>query len=432
MLDQLLAVIKEQGFLKSYCVALSGGLDSQVLLKLCVELRKEYSFSLRAIHVHHGLSREADSWAAHCHETCEALQVPFIQKKIDARAPGGESLEAYARKLRYAVLKEALNPDEILLTAHHQDDQAETLLLQLLRGAGPKGLSAMPRVKPFGRGLLARPFLAHTRADLRAYALEKRLSWVEDELNQDSRYPRNLLRHEVFTLLKQNFPKAPQTLARSARLCAEAQQLLEDYADVDLIKMRGSQAGTLSVKQLLELRPARQRLIVRRWIELQGFELPSAAKLSQVEKVFQARPDSMPCVKWGQAELRRHRDDLYLLASLNPSEKDAVYSWDLQGPLEIQGVGNLVVQERLGEGLQSRFKSIEVRFRRGGESYRLPNGQSRALKKFFQEQGIPSWERERLPLIYAGDELLAIPGYWMVSQFRAAQNEIGWTVRLEN
>lgn len=431
MLAKLQAFIRDYGFERTYWVAYSGGLDSQVLLWLCANLRKIHPFSLRAIHVHHGLSPQADAWAEHCARSCEQAEVEFSCHRIDARPPEGESLEAYARQRRYAILKEVLNPNDILLTAHHQDDQAETVLLQLLRGAGPKGLSAMPKVKPFGVGLQARPLLEFTRAELKAYAEAEQLQWVEDELNQDSAYPRNFIRHDLLPLIKKHWPTASKTLARSAENCAEAQDLLDYFADQDLTQMCGSKPGTISVKRLLELSPSRQRLILRKWFDSQGALMPNALKLHQIQlDVLQASQDSNPCVSWGRVELRRYQDNLYLTSFLSPHDPKRIYTWDFRAPLSISGVGELRARLSQGQGIKDGIGELEVRFRQGGEAFCLRDGRHHELKKFLQEQGIPPWLRDRLPLLYVKDELIAIPGHLVVDQFKAAPDEKGITVVL--
>lgn len=432
MLELLHAFIQEYGFERTYWLAYSGGLDSQVLLALCLKLRALYPFSFRAIHVHHGLSSFAEEWLRHCQQSCDQAQVELICRRIDAKPPAGESLEAYARQLRYAVFKQALQPGDILLTAHHQDDQAETVMLQLLRGAGLKGLSAMPKVKVFGQGLLARPLLERTRAELLVYAQREHLLWVEDESNQEGCYPRNHIRHALLPLLKKSWPAVSKTLSRSAQHCAEAQALLAEVAHEDLERVAGSKSGLLSVKRLLELSPARQRFVLRQWFEEQGVLMPTARKLQQLqEEVLQARWDSQPYLTWGGVELRRYQDDLYLLSPLKPHDTTAVHCWRFNSPLWIAGVGRLCATPVRGQGLRSSIQEVEVRFRQGGEVYCSEGGKHRELKKFFQEQAIPPWERGRLPLLFFEGELIAVPGYFVVKPFRAVSAEEGMELKIQ-
>ncbi len=432
MLTLLQTFIQDYGFERTYWLAYSGGLDSQVLLRLCVELRALHPFSFRAVHVHHGLSSQAETWLNHCKRSCDQDQVELTCLRVDAKPPVGKSLEDHARTLRYALFKELLKPGEILLTAHHQDDQAETLLLQLLRGAGLKGLSAMPKVKTFGKGLLARPLLEQARAELQTYAKEESLLWVEDELNQNLHYPRNRLRHEVLPLLKRYWPTASQTLARSAKHCAEAQALLNEVADQDFVRVAGSKPGTLSVQGLLGLSPARQRLVLRHWFAAQGVLMPNTLKLQQLQRnVLLARPDRQPQLLWGTAALRRYQDNLYLLPPFKPHDPALVYRWHLSTQLSIEGLGQLRATPGLGQGLRASIQEVEVRFRQGGEGYLTGGGKRRALKKFFQEQAIPPWERERLPLIFLGKELIAIPGYYIRASFKAAPGEEGREMQVQ-
>lgn len=420
--------LNHHGTHRSYWLAYSGGLDSRVLLHLCVELRKQKPFSLKAIHIHHGLSPQADHWLAHCQQVCEQEQVDFLHFAIDASPSAGDSLENHARQQRYEKLAAVLAPGDMLLTAHHQDDQAETVLLQLLRGAGLKGLSAMPEVKTVGSGLHGRPLLSFTRAELKAYATAQQLTWVEDELNRDPHYTRNYLRHDIMPLLKKRWPTVTAAIARVANHCAEAQQLLDSVAVLDIEQIKGTQPGTLSVRRLLELDPIRQKLILRFWIEAQGVLLPSTVKLQQIlQDVLPARGDSSPCVTWGQVELRRYQDELYLLPTLPAHDKERVYVWNLTQPLSIPGIGELNAQPSKGSGLKA-VSTVEVRFRQGGETYRLANGNHHDLKKFYQEQNIPPWQRDRLPLIYVQDELAAIPGYLIVEPFKAQSGEEGYVL----
>lgn len=420
LIDVLYAFLKCHGFDRTYWLAYSGGLDSRVLLRLCIEIRKQFPFALKAVHVHHGLSPQADQWLTHCQQVCVQEQVDFIYFMLKTSPSVGESIEEYARRHRYQQLAQVITAGDMLLTAHHQDDQAETVLLQLIRGAGPKGLSAMPKVKNFSVGLLGRPLLTVTRTSLRAYAEAQQLNWVEDELNIDAQYSRNYLRHQIMPLLKDRWPSVTTAIARAADHCAEAQTVLTHFAAENMAKVKGSQPNTLSIQRLLALEPMQQRLMLRFWFEQQQVLLPSTMKLSQIlRNVLPARPDGSPCVTWGKVELRRYQNELYLLPALLPQDKKRRYHWDLQQPLSIPGIGTLIAHSNL-----MKIAAVEVRFRQGGERYRLATGHHHPLKKFFQEQKIPPWLRDRLPLIYVEDELAAIPGYLVVDQFKTLYFQI--------
>lgn len=288
-----------------YVVAYSGGLDSHVLLHAAASLRN--TFAVRAIHIHHGLHPNADHWEAHCQNVCAGLKIPLISQKITIDRKGGDSLEALARHLRYKTLMDLLDTDEILLTAHTEDDQAETLLLQLLRGAGIKGLASMPSKSH----RLLRPLLEFTRHELLTYARAHQLQWVEDDTNFELHFNRNYLRHEVIPILKKRWPQISQSLSRSAKLCAESQELLENLADLDLENIE--EASGLNCDRLLELSWPRQKNALRRWIHRQGFILPNAKHLEQIRKnCLASRPDAHPLVNWGRASIRRHRRRLEL------------------------------------------------------------------------------------------------------------------------
>lgn len=403
-----MTLLSTLNFLSTYrtvWVAYSGGLDSQVLLAACLEQRKRMPFELRAIHINHQLNNKADQWQTHCEQYCLIHQVPLFTRKI--KLTQGD-LENTARKSRYAIFRELLQPSDILLTAHHQEDQAETLLLQLLRGAGPKGLSGMPLIKKFGDSFHGRPFLNLPRNTLIQFTKEHQLSWVEDDSNLNTEFRRNFIRHEVMPVLKREWPSAVETIARSASHCGQAQVLLEDFS-VDLcLSCEGTKPHTLSVKKLLELSPSRQQLVLRSWIYQAGFELPSTKKLQTIIRtVLHARWDSKPKVQWQQVILRRYRDDLYLMLAKDRHDSSKTHNWQIDKPLIVQGIGTLV-----SEG-QSSLTEVTVAFRKGGERVQLAKRCKHELKKLFQEWGVLPWERDRVPLLFHDDKLIAALGYYV-------------------
>ncbi|MFA5627511.1 MAG: tRNA lysidine(34) synthetase TilS [Thiohalomonadaceae bacterium] len=414
---------------KRYVVGYSGGLDSQVLLHTLHSL----NLHLAAVHIHHGLSPRADQWAEFCQAQCAALQVPCTVVRVSVPADGS-GLEAAARTARYAALEQHLGADEILLTAHHQDDQAETLLLMLLRGAGVTGLASMPRWRPFARGLLARPLLDIPRAALHAYALQHGLAWVDDESNFDTSLKRNYLRHEILPRLIKSWPTALQTLARAAAHLAEADGLLAELAEMDIEQVRGSRPDTLSITGLQKLSAARRRNVLRHWLRQLALPLPDTSQLQRLEQdMFTTRADASPQVNWSGIETRRYRDDLYAMKPL-PSAPEIELPWDLSKSLLLPDGRRLQAVPAIGEGLSlERLQDthISVRFRRGGERCApVGRGHSHELKKLFQESGVPPWERDRVPLIFVDDQLAQVVDYWICTAFAAKREEEGWCCRL--
>jgi tRNA(Ile)-lysidine synthase len=399
-------------------IAYSGGLDSTVLLHAMVSLRTALATDIEAIHVHHGLRAEAGDWVNHCQRTCIAWGVTCRIIHVDARPAPGHSPEAAARAVRYEALKSLVIEGTYLLTAHHQDDQSETLLLQLLRGAGVAGLAAMPEVTCFGEGYHARPLLSYSRPALAEYAKRHQLKWLDDPSNQDIGFDRNFIRHQVMPLMQERWPAASQTLARAARLQAEALELITDLAKQDRRAVAGSRPHTLSVLALKKLSIPRQKNVLRNWICEQKLPLPTQAQLDRGrEDILKAGEDRTPLVHWRGAEVRRYRDDLYAMIPLPTHNPHQEIIWRLTRPLSIPHLGitiNLRDLKAQGLVLPSSVSQVTVRFRVGGEQCR-PLGESHhhALKKLFQQARVPPWQRDRTPLIYVEDKLVAIVGYWI-------------------
>lgn len=415
LLDAIKQFCVEQGNNHTYWIAYSGGLDSTVLLDLFVKAREIHPIQLHAIYINHSLSPNAKSWGSHCQKMCAEYQVSYIQKTINAKSTLKESPEEIAREKRYEVFLQLLSPKDFLITAHHQDDQAETLLLQMLRGAGPKGLAAMPVLKPFGKGFHARPLLNFTRDDLKKYAEENHLQWIDDESNDNTHFSRNYIRHEVMPIFKKRWPSVTKTLSRVAAHCAEAQSLLDEYAEKNLTDCMGSKPNTLSVKKLLSLSSAECKQVLRAWLQQLNFSIPSLIKLQEIEKnVLTARRDKQPKVDWGNVEVRRYRDDIYAMNALLEYDATQVFAWDLKNPLEIPSLGVLQATEKMGAGLRRDIHSVTIQFRHGGESCQLPNRDCHhKLKKLFQTWGIPPWERSRVPLVFFENKLIGAVGYFI-------------------
>ncbi len=401
----------------AYLIAFSGGLDSHALLHAAVQLRQDNPLlKLRAIHVDHGLQLPSVAWAVHCRKVCEQLNVPFACECLKLVPVSGESVEAVARAARYAAFTHHLHTGEMLLTAHHRNDQAETLLLHLVRGSGVDGLAAMPVVRSFGLGRLGRPLLGVTRRDLQDYAAAYELEYEEDPSNQDVRFDRNYLRQKVMPVLAERWPSVTDTLARAARLQRESRQLLSSFLQAKLVDVQGSKPASLSVSCLRAQETVMQKGLLREWLAQNGFERPEERQLVHViSDAINAREDAKPCIRWPGCEIRRYRGDLYAMKPLQKHDASQVLVWEnpLQ-PLLIATLSTSLLPEILGEWqeyLQAHSDAVTVRFRQGGESVFIPHrGGHHSLKNLLQEAGIPPWERVRLPLVYVGERLVSIPG----------------------
>lgn len=296
----------------AYCVAFSGGLDSTALLCGMREIQREHSsLRLRALHVNHHLLPEADAWAEQCRAVAAQLDVPFEVLDATVETGAGISTEAAARDARYALFRSRLQKDELLLTAHHQDDQLETVLLQLMRGAGVAGLAAMPNAAIFGEGLHLRPLLGFNRDAFAEFVRPTGLSWIEDTSNADLRFDRNYVRHRLLPAIRERWPSAAASASRSAAHLASAQYLLDELAKIDMAA--ANEEGALKVEALRVLEPRRARNLLRYWIRSAGFRSPSTVKLNDIlRQMLDSREDASPCIAWDTAQVRRRRGKVHL------------------------------------------------------------------------------------------------------------------------
>ncbi len=413
------------------CVGYSGGLDSTVLLHALATMPKVRERGLRAWHVHHGLHEHADQWAAHCAKICSELSVPLTLSRVTVRRGNGQGLEAAARHARHAVFVEGLADDEVLVFAHHRDDQAETFLLRALRASGPDALGAMRVWRGFGRGHLWRPLLGVSRAALETYAAEHGLRWIEDPSNADESFDRNFLRQRVVPLLRERWPDAAAAMARSAVLCGEAAGLLDGedaraLADVTIAGHAddgpgGRDPASLSRSRLFQLSPALRARVLRRWIDALGLPPLPGKGVAQIEStLLTARPDASAMFEWHGAVIHAWRDLLHADWVRPPLPEDWQEHWDGASPLPLPGGGVLGLRASAGSPLPGTNavhlatvggfgRSLLVHARRGGERITLPGrSHSHALKQVLQDLGIPPWQRARLPLLSTADgELLA-------------------------
>src|SRR5512135_879396 len=414
-------------------IGLSGGMDSVVLLHLLRSLASRFDWRLSAVHVHHGISSNADTWADFCAGLCRQSGIPLHIERVDI-APLREEhgIEAAARKLRHAAFAR-LSCDVIAL-AHHADDQAETLLLQLLRGAGLKGGAAMGLFKPAATDTPAtmRPLLDIPRSKLFDYAHQHSLRWVEDESNADDRYPRNFLRHRLLPLLEQRFPAYRDTLTRSAKHFAEANELLDELARQDALGLAGD--APLDTSILRGLSHSRGKNLLRYWLHKQGAPMPQAVQLGEMlHQLLDAREDAAVCVEFGGWQARRYQGKVYVLCAPGNFDRSLVLPWHGEAELDWPALNTrLVFTQTRGRGVcleKLRGAPVTLRLRNGGETLcPRANAATRSLKNLLQEHHIPPWQRERLPLLYCGDTLAAVVGVAISADFQALGSEPGLVV----
>lgn len=430
--DALLAQLRRLGPVTGLRVAYSGGLDSSVLLHALASLRACLGAPLEAVHVDHALLPQARAWRAHCRAVCAALGVPLRVLEVEvAPLRAALGVEAAARRARYGALAALLRPGDCLLTAHHRDDQAETVLLQLFRGSGPAGLAAMPGVAPLGKGRLVRPLLGFDRSELRAYAVARAIGFVEDPSNADRRLARAFLRAEVMPRLRAHWPGIERTLARAARHAADAAAIVAERAAEDLAALTASTPWRMPAAALMCLPAPRRRALLRHWCQARGVAVPDTARLDEVfGQLATARADRPIAVEWPGGAFRRYRDSLLLTPELPAHDSETRLPWDVRRPLALpSGLGTL----RLVAGGPLRRDAltghIEVRFRTAGLRC-APAGRSghHDLKHLFQEAGVPPWLRDRVPLVVVGGELAAIADRWVCAAAASSDGTAGLEV----
>ena len=418
-------------------IAYSGGLDSHVLLHACHVL----NLPVRAIHVHHGLQTLADDWVRHCQQVCSQLDVPLDVIYVNARAAPRQSPEDAARIARYAALKNAMHTGESLLTAQHGDDQSETFLLQLMRGASAAGLAAMPAQRSLGEVMHKRPLLRFSREQIEAYAIKNKLQWIEDPSNQDTAFDRNFIRQRVMPVLKERWPTLNSNLSHSVNLQQENLEILEAMAAIDLATVSTQSQNRLSISRLLQLGRVRQKNVLRYWLKQHSPHQPTRKLLDEIHHgVLSASDDACPSVKWGKSVIRRYQNSLYLLPQTDEFDAMQSFIWQADSALEIDGVGILSRQmqsERQpgAQGLNQRYfdKPLFIRFRQGGERSQLAGqSHSRRLKSLLQEAGIPPWQRQQIPLIYCEEKLIAVSNLWLAAGSEALEGEASWLVDVQD
>jgi len=415
--------------IKRIVIAYSGGVDSHVLLHVCAQLQKNLNhLAFKAVYIDHGLHEDSSRWSEHCEKVAIDLGVDFTSQQVDARNNNGEGPEQAARRARYAALSTLVDENTVLLTAQHQDDQAETLMLQLLRGSGVNGLASMPTLARFDAGFISRPLLGFSKKDILEYADEKGLSWVEDSSNQNESYDRNFLRQQVIPLIRKRWPAFSKTTSRTASHCAEASSILADVGSSFLLETGD---GELYIKPILDQKEEIQRLVIRQWLSARGVLFPSEKVLLQILMMLSAKVDKTPLVEWSGQQVRLFDGRLFFTHQQGESTFSPI-EWRSERIKLPNTLGEICLIPIVGEGIAQKLwnsSEVSIRCRQGGETIKLAARLgSKKLKKLLNEEKILPWVRHSIPLIYLNNELAAVADLWLDERFLASENELGYVL----
>ncbi|MBJ90504.1 MAG: tRNA lysidine(34) synthetase TilS [Woeseia sp.] len=418
LLKRLLALTNDTPAAR-WLVAYSGGIDSTVLLHALA--KGNHNIPILAIHIDHGLDPSSEAWAVHCKNFGSNLDIEVEVHKVSIPDNPEDGLEAAARRARYNALSTYVQDGDCVLSAHQENDQAETILMNLMRRSGLAGLAGIGARQTFGRGMLLRPLLGVRRDELEAYAAKHRLTWIEDPSNANNRFDRNFVRAKVLPILEGRWPAAAGSIRQSAEYAGEANELLKDLADID-IQTCGSEQK-LWVGEMAKLSSSRQRNLLRHVIRLRGLpSLPAKQLFQVVNEVINARNDKQPAVKWAGGIIRRYRGYIYILETEIDEVPPPETMLQLGGPPIMLGAGRgtIVLSNSDELGLDPKIirDGLFVSYRKGGEKIRVEaGGRRRELKKLFQEEGVFPWMRSIVPLLYTGDTLVAVGDLWVSSDY---------------
>tara|TARA_B100001250_G_scaffold414562_1_gene453899 strand:+ start:2030 stop:3364 length:1335 start_codon:yes stop_codon:yes gene_type:complete len=417
---------------KTINIAYSGGLDSTVLLYAISRL--DLQVSIRAIHINHQIDSESSSWENFCRDNCKKLNIEFASKVVSLKLENKGNIEERAREARYTFFKEELSNSDLLITAHHADDQLETFLYRFLRGSGVKGLRGILDYNNFGKGFLVRPLLDTTKSEIKYIAKEWKLQWIDDPSNKDISFDRNYLRHQVIPLIYSRWPSSSVIAARASKQMRDAEELLNILADLDLELIPDKKR--IPVELIKMHSEARSNNLLRKVLVDLDLPTPSSAQLKELyDALYVLRPDAETQVKWKGLEARVFKDILYLFKPIDDvsSNNIGVIS---KGKKWISPLGELYLEKTSGSGIPDSWvnKGLEIRFREGGEKIKLINThQHKTLKNLFQSKSIVPWMRNRIPLIYYEDQLVAIANLWTSDIINSEKKEnIYWKVNWIN
>jgi tRNA(Ile)-lysidine synthase len=406
-------------------VGFSGGMDSHVLLHLLNATAGKLGsdVGVHALHINHGLSEKADYWEEHCGEVCENLGIACTAIRVEV-LNSGSGWEAAARTARYLAFENFLRKSDLLLLAHHRDDQVETILYRLFRGSGLKGMAGMPEFRRIADSMLVRPLLEYNREDLLLYAREHDLSWIEDESNNDVNIDRNFIRHNLIPVIGKRWPAFARAMNRFSHLASVDFQLLGELAQIDLDDICPDSPDRLDLDRFRRYETHRQRNILLHWIEKHAMASPPQSLLEElVNQLNIERPDAEQLVSWTGAEVRVYQQHAHIMEPI--PDASLPFEWNPAQPQIVSG-RTLEAKEVHGSGLRHDGEPLSVRFRKGGERCH-PAGRagSHPLKKLFQEMKVPPWQRDRVPLIYRNNILVAVAGLFVCSGQVAEAGENG-------
>lgn len=435
----LLQSIDQYSACNTIWLGFSGGVDSHALLHALFTLKKKnYPWEVKVVHVNHQLHPKASQWVEFCQNCCQSYGFPLIVYTLDSSPPKGASVEAFAREKRYEIFKSLIKEGDLFFTAHHKDDQAETFLLQLFRGAGIRGLSGIRQKVPLGQGTLVRPLLQISREAIEHYAKENHLTWIQDPSNTNDCYDRNYIRHHVLPVIKQRWPSVSTTIARTASHCLQSDIVLWNEARNQFFNAYDTHHDALNLTFFSMLTMQQIKDIIRYFFEYKGYKFPTAAHIDTIfQTVIGSKYDKNPELRIGNAIVRRNKNLLYLEPFLSLDElsiKSYEKSFELKDSLKLPfGVGTLRLRRNMGIGLDlPEQASCIVRFRRGGETIQLFSQKiSKKVKKLLNEWNVPPWQRKLLPFVYYQNELVAIVGYWLHEKYQVSANQQGVEFYLE-
>ena len=415
--------------IKSMTLALSGGVDSVVLLHLLYSLQKKHHFTLNTTHVHHGLSKNADKWVKFCEKLCTKLSVPLDVHYVKLTQKKSHGIEGEARRLRYEKLFQSKS--DLIVLAHHADDQAETFLLQLIRGAGVKGLSSMAHFDESRK--LWRPLLHVSRIDIESHAKQHKLKWIEDESNLDTDFDRNFLRAKVLPILKKRFSHIIKVISRSISHLAEAQNLLDDLAKLDLKNNLKSDSykHKLQVKTLSKLSHLRAKNILRYWLQINDQLMPSKDLLDELlRQILTAKKDAELKIQLTKNyEIRRYQDEIYIVRKSPNKDKNYAMVWAGESEMLLPNGTKLRFKKVKGKGIGLNFlkgKKLIISNRKGGESFKPDlTRPTKKIKQLLQESNLPPWEREKLPFVFLGKNLVCLPTFGIENTYQAQSSKTG-------